>query len=85
MISNATHMQETLRLTAPPLLAFMDSRLRAGDPDAQQRVTDFYRFIDDEEAGDRVHFSIKPGVPCRMAFPVSASQYQMHASAPDMR
>ena len=72
-------MQETLRLTAPPLLAFMDSQLRADDPDAQQRVTDFYRFIDAEEAGDRVHFSVKPGVRCRMACPVSASPYQLHA------
>ncbi len=54
--------QETLRLTAPPLLAFMDSQLRVEDPDAQQRVTNFYRFIDAEEAEDRVQFSIKPGV-----------------------
>ena len=56
-------VQDTLRLTAPPLLAFMDSQLRAEDPDVQQRVTDFYRFIDAEEAEDRVQFSIKPGVP----------------------
>ena len=37
--------------------------MRAGDPDAQQRVSDFYRFIDAEEAEDRVHFSVKPGAP----------------------
>lgn len=55
-------LQETLRLTAPPLLAFMDSQLRAGNPDVQQRITDFYRFIDAEEAEDTVRFSIKPGV-----------------------
>ena len=56
------HLQDTLRLTAPPLLAFMDSQLRAGNPDVQQRITDFYRFIDAEEAEDTVRFSIKPGV-----------------------
>ena len=63
------YLQKTLRLTAPPLLAFMDSQLRAGDPNAQQRVTDFYRFIDAEEAENKVHFSIKPGAP----YPAHAS------------
>lgn len=54
-------MQETLRLNAPALLAWMDSQLRRDDAAARQRVTDFFRFIDAEEAGERVRFSIKPG------------------------
>ena len=39
----------------------MDLQLRTDDADAQQRVNDFYRFIDDEEAKDRVQFTIKAG------------------------
>ncbi len=72
-------LQETLRLTAPPLLAFMDSQLRAGDADAQQRVTDFYRFIDAEEAEDRVHFGIKPGVPLPHGLSCVSQPATMHA------
>ncbi|CAK0760866.1 hypothetical protein CVIRNUC_002807 [Coccomyxa viridis] len=59
--SGRNSFQETLRLTAPALLAFMDSQLRTDDADAQQRVNDFYRFIDAEEAEDRVQFTIKAG------------------------
>ena len=40
----------------------MDSQLRRDDADAQQRVNDFYRFIDAEEAEDRVQFTIKAGM-----------------------
>ena len=40
----------------------MDSQLRTDDADAQQRVNDFYRFIDAEEAEDRVQFTIKAGM-----------------------
>ena len=36
-------------------------QLRTDDADAQQRVNDFYRFIDAEEAEDRVQFTIKAG------------------------
>ena len=56
------HMQETLRLTAPPLLAWMDKHLRAEDADTEQRVNDTLQFISAEEHAGAVSFSYKPGV-----------------------
>ena len=40
----------------------MDSQLRTDNAAAQQRINDFYRFIDAEEADDRVQFKIKAGM-----------------------
>ncbi|EIE24592.1 hypothetical protein COCSUDRAFT_62023 [Coccomyxa subellipsoidea C-169] len=52
--------QETLRLTAPPMLAWMDSQLRGDNPAAKERLMSFYRFMDAEEAAGTVRFNIKP-------------------------
>ena len=52
--------QETLRLTAPPLLAWMESQLR-GSAHADARRQGLLRFMDAEEAAGAVSFSIKPG------------------------
>ncbi|CAL8467607.1 g7145 [Coccomyxa elongata] len=53
--------QETLSLTAPPLLAWMESQLRSDDAGAEKRLMGFYRFMDAEEAAGTVRFHIKPG------------------------
>ncbi|KAK9909925.1 hypothetical protein WJX75_009568 [Coccomyxa subellipsoidea] len=53
--------QETLRLTAPPMLAWMESQLRGDDPGAKVRLMGFYRYMDSEEAAGTVRFHIKPG------------------------
>ncbi len=59
--------QETLRLTAPPLLAWMESQLRSDDAGAEKRLMGFYRFMDAEEAAGTVRFHIKPGLTyCQM-------------------
>ena len=55
------HMQETLRLTAPPLLAWMDKHLRAEDAHTEQRVNDALHFISAIEHAGAISFSIKPG------------------------
>ena len=52
--------QETLRLTAPPLLAWMESQLR-GSPGADARRQGLLRFMDAEEGAGALGFSIKPG------------------------
>ncbi len=56
------HKQETLRLTAPPLLAWMDKHLRPKDAGTEQRVNDTLRFLTAEEHMGAISFSIKPGV-----------------------
>ena len=53
--------QETLRLTAPPLLAWMEAQLRPGAPGAEARMRSFLRFTDAEEAAGAVAFSVKAG------------------------
>lgn len=54
-------MQETLRLTAPPMLAWMESQFRADESSAKERLMAFYRFMDAEEAAGTVRFTVKPG------------------------
>lgn len=60
-LTSVNSTQETLRLTAPPLLAWMESQLRSDDDGAEKRLMGFYRFMDAEEAAGTARFHIKPG------------------------
>lgn len=53
--------QETLRLTAPPLLAWMESHLRRGDAAAEARVHSFRQWAEGEEDAGTVTITIKEG------------------------
>ena len=67
-LTSVNSIQETLRLTAPPLLAWMESQLRSDDPGAEKRVMRFYHFMDAEEAAGTASFHIKPGLTfCKFA------------------